>query len=184
MSQKARSQKPFARTYDFCGKRAWRPPDTATPFSFWLQKAKFKSFLLMCLLFLCQQWFFQNIEKDWRKIFEIRLFPQFLKITKITKKNSPAFFNILKEPLLLQRQTLYQLKALDLGYQEPKGKGCGCIMRVSRPFDEKSIYCLFFTGAKMVLDSLPSRRSLGNQRCHRTLSFWLQIAEIKSFLQK
>ena len=75
---------------------------------------------------------------------------------------SPAFFNILKEPLLLQRQTLYQQKALDLGYLEPEGKGRGCIMGVSRSFGAKSIYCWFFTGAKMVFDSLPSRRSLGN----------------------
>ena len=51
---------------------------------------------------------------------------------------SPAYFNILKEPLLLQIQTLYQQKALDLGYLEPEGKGRGCIMGVSRPF---GIYC-------------------------------------------
>ena len=30
-----------------CGKRAWGPPDNATPFSFWLQIAKIMSFLQM-----------------------------------------------------------------------------------------------------------------------------------------
>ena len=55
------------------------------PMFFCLQKADYQSFLLRYLLFLYQQWFFQNIEKGWRKIFEIRLFPQFLKMTKIIK---------------------------------------------------------------------------------------------------
>ena len=36
----------------FYGKWAWCPPDHATPFSFWLQIAEIKSFLLMYCLFL------------------------------------------------------------------------------------------------------------------------------------
>ena len=35
---------------------------------------------------------------------------------KFTKKNSLAFFNILKELLIVQKQTTYQLKALDLNF--------------------------------------------------------------------
>ena len=66
-------------------------------------KAEIKDFLLRYCLFLYYSWFFQNIEKDWRNIFEIRLFPRFLKLTKIIKKNPPAFFNILREPLLVQK---------------------------------------------------------------------------------
>ena len=40
------------------------------------------------------------------------------------KKYSLVFFNILKEPLLVQKQMLHQKKALDLSYMEPKGQAC------------------------------------------------------------
>ena len=46
-------------------------------------KAEIKGFLLMYHLFLYYQWFSQNIEKGWRKIFEKRLFPRFLKMKKL-----------------------------------------------------------------------------------------------------
>ena len=42
---------------------------------------------------------------------------------------SSVFFNILKEPLLVQKQTIHQQKALDLSYLEPEGQGQGIIMR-------------------------------------------------------
>ena len=54
---------------------------------------------------------------------------------------SPAVFNILKEPLLVQKQTLHQQKALDLCYLEPEGQGRGSIMGVPHPFGAKSIFC-------------------------------------------
>ena len=38
-------------------------------------------------------------------------------------------FKILKEPLLVQKQTLHQQKALNFSYLEPKGQGQGIIMR-------------------------------------------------------
>ena len=49
-------------------------------------KAEIKGFLLSCCLFLCYLWFFQNIEKGWRKIFEKDYFRDFLKIMKFQKK--------------------------------------------------------------------------------------------------
>ena len=55
-------------------------------------KAEIKGFLLMYCLFLCYLWFFQNIEKGWRKIFEKRLFPQFLKMKKNMKNISSSLF--------------------------------------------------------------------------------------------
>ena len=55
-------------------------------------KAEIKGFLLMYRLFLYYQWFSQNIEKGWRKIFEKRLFPRFLKMTKIIKNISSSVF--------------------------------------------------------------------------------------------
>ena len=53
----------------------------------------------------------------------------------------PDFFNILKEPLLVQKQKIPQQKALDLSYLELEGQGCGSIMEVPRPFATKSIFC-------------------------------------------
>ena len=35
---------------------------------------------------------------------------------KFQKKNPLAFFNFLKEPLLVQKQTIHQQKALDLSF--------------------------------------------------------------------
>ena len=55
-------------------------------------KAEIKGFLLMYHLFLYYQWFSQNIEKGWRKIFEKRLFPRYLKMTKIIKNISSSGF--------------------------------------------------------------------------------------------
>ena len=49
------------------------------PLSGCQMKAEIKGFLLMYRLFLYYLWFFQNIEKGWRKIFEKILFPRFLK---------------------------------------------------------------------------------------------------------
>ena len=45
----------------------------------------------MYCMFLYYLWFFQNIEKDWRKIFEKDYFRDFLKMMKITKKKSSPF---------------------------------------------------------------------------------------------
>ena len=50
----------------------------------------------------------------------------------ILKKKSQAFFNILKEPLVVQKQTLHQQKALDLYYMDAKGQGRGSIIRAWR----------------------------------------------------
>ena len=96
---------------------------------------------------------------------------------------SSVFFNILKEPLLVQKQTIHQKKGLDLSYLEPEGQGRGSIMEVPRPFGAKSIFCWFFTGAWRVFDSLPSMTSLGDLFKATNLTFWLQIAEIKSYLE-
>ena len=51
-------------TNAFPGERAWRP------FLGCQIKAEIKGFLLMYRLFLYYQWFSQNIEKGWKKIFE------------------------------------------------------------------------------------------------------------------
>jgi len=55
-------------------------------------KAEIMGCLLMYRLFLYWQWFFQNIEKGWRKIFEKDYFRDFLKMMKFTKKKSSSLF--------------------------------------------------------------------------------------------
>ena len=79
-------------------------------------KAEIKGFLLMYHLFLYKQWFFHNIEKGWRKIFEKDYFRDFIKIMKLKKKNPLAFSHFLKEKLLVRKQTIHQQKALDLSF--------------------------------------------------------------------
>jgi hypothetical protein len=49
-------------------------------------KAEIQGFLLLYCFFLYQQRFFQNIEKDWRKIFEKDYFRDFLKMMTFQKK--------------------------------------------------------------------------------------------------
>ena len=55
------------------------------------------------------------------------------------EQKSQAFFNILTESLLLQRQTIHQQKAWDLSYLEPDRKGRGMVRRVPRPLAAKDI---------------------------------------------
>ena len=49
------------------------------------------------------------------------------------EENSQAFFNILTEPLLVQKQTIHQQKAWHLSYLEPEGQGQGMVRRGPRP---------------------------------------------------
>ena len=56
------------------------------PLSGCQMKAEIKGFLLMYRLFLYYFWFFQNIEKGWRKFFETDYFRDFKKMMKLKKK--------------------------------------------------------------------------------------------------
>ena len=55
------------------------------------------------------------------------------------EKNSQAFFNILTEPLLVQKQTIHQQKACDLSFYEAEEQGGGMIRRVPRSLAAKDI---------------------------------------------
>ena len=57
----------------------------------------------------------------------------------ILKKNLKPFFNILTEPLLVQKQTILQQKAWDLSYLEPEGQGRGIVKRVPHSLTAKDI---------------------------------------------
>ena len=45
----------------------------------------------------------------------------------VRQNENPTDFKIVKEPLLVEKQTLHQQKGLDLCYLEPKGQGRGII---------------------------------------------------------
>jgi hypothetical protein len=62
------------------------------PLSGCQNKAEIKGFLLRYRLFLCYPWFFQNIEKGWRKIFEKDYFHDFIKMVKFKKKKTSSLF--------------------------------------------------------------------------------------------
>ena len=47
----------------------------------------------------------------------------------VRQNENPTKFKIVKEPLLIQKQTLHQQKTLDLSYLEPEGQGRGIIMK-------------------------------------------------------
>ena len=72
--------------------------------------------------------FFWN-DITWRRLLKLYHF----------KKNSQAFFNILTEPLLVQKPTKHQQKAWNLSYLEPEGHGRGMVRRVPRPLVAKDI---------------------------------------------
>ena len=55
------------------------------------------------------------------------------------EKKSQAFFNILTEPLLVQKPTIHQQKPWDLSYLEPEGHGRGMVRRVPCPLAAKDI---------------------------------------------
>ena len=60
-------------------------------------------------------------------------------MVKIIKMLPSSFFNILKEPLVVQRQTLHLQKAHDLGYLETEAQGRDTLRRAPRPLRAKSV---------------------------------------------
>ena len=154
-----------------------------SPQTFQLQKAEYQSFYsevsFVSILAMVLSEYWKRLEENFRN-----------KINSSFSQNDknyenifpPTFFNILKEPLVIQNQTIHQQKAWDLSYLEPGGQGRGTIRRVPRPFAAKSIFWWFFTGAWRVFDSLPSMASLGDFFKVLTYSLRIQIADIKSFL--
>ena len=103
----------------FCGKWAWSPPANATPSDFpapksWVSDLSFQvSFASVLAMVLSEYW--KRLENFfWNYIF----FLQFPQNIIIMKKKIPAFFNILKEPLLVQKQTIPEKTGLILSFLE------------------------------------------------------------------
>ena len=55
------------------------------------------------------------------------------------EKNSQVFFNILTEPLLVQKPMIHQQKAWDLSYLKLEGQVRGIVRRVPRLLAAKDI---------------------------------------------
>ena len=83
------------------------------------------------------------LSEYWKKLEEI-FFWNDITLRRLWKlyhfeKYSQAFFNILTEPLPVQKLTIHQQKAHDLSYLEPEGQGRGMVRRVPRPLAAKDI---------------------------------------------
>ena len=62
---------------------------------------------------------------------------------KLCSLHSPDFFKILKEPTLLQKQTILHIKALLFSFLEPEEQGCDLIMGGPRPHPVSFLYFFF-----------------------------------------
>ena len=101
----------------FCSKWAWSPLDNATPPDFLAQKSWVSdlssevSFVFVLAMVLSEYW--KRLGENFRN-----------KVISTISQNDenckkifpPVFFNILKEPLLVQKQTIPQQKALILSF--------------------------------------------------------------------
>ena len=93
---------------------------------------------------------------------------------KLCSLHSPAFFKILKEPTLLQKQTIPHIKALLFSFLEPEEQGRGIIMGGPRLHPVSFLYFFFLrswrpsevdeTKTECFISNLPisgSQKSLG-----------------------
>ena len=79
---------------------------------------------------------------------------------KFQKKNPLAFSNFLKEPLLVQKQTIPQQKALDLSFNLTPYKWAWYYQEGATPSRREKHILLNFMAARRVFDFLPSMTSL------------------------
>ena len=135
----------------FCGKWAWSPLDSATPLNFlaaksWVSELSFEVLFVSALAMVLSEY--------WKRLAEEILWNYIIsaiwsKCRNLQKKNPPAFFNILKEPLLVQKQTIPQKKGLILSFLEQE------ILRarhyqegVTPTYRKKHILLTFYMGAE------------------------------------
>jgi hypothetical protein len=103
-------------------------------------------------------------------------------MAKIIKIFPPAFFSILKEPMLVQKQTIHQRKALDLCFLETEGLKGVALSGGRHALSPRKHILLNFMAAQRVFDSLSSMTWSRPHDIALPFSFRLQIAKIKSFL--
>ena len=95
-----------------------------------------------CIVCFCTTYgSFRILKKAGEKIFLIFVILRNCGNNLISKKNSPAFFNIMKEPLLVQKQTIHQQKALDLSFLETESLRAWHYQEEATPSRRESIFC-------------------------------------------
>ena len=103
------------------------------------------------------------LSENWKRLegFLFVKFHHFYEIAEIIcfKKFSPAFFNTLKESLLVQKQTIHQLKALDLSFYLAPWKWVWHPQDAATPSRREKYFLLNFRAARRVFDFLPSMRA-------------------------
>ena len=83
----------------------------------------------------CSHNIFDNYRAQWKTIIHFH-YPK-------NEIFSPAVFNILKEPFIVQKETLHQQKGLDLSYLDLEGQGRGIVRRAPHPNFIKSKFRFF-----------------------------------------
>ena len=83
---------------------------------------------------VCNEWLFTQASQ-WKTIIHFH-YPK-------NEIFSPAVFNILKEPFIVQKETLNQQKGLDLSYLDLEGQGRGIVRRAPHPNFIKSKFRFF-----------------------------------------
>ena len=61
------------------------------------------------------------------------------RLARFSNKKSLPVFNILRDPMQVQKQTIHQPKGWNLSYLEPERQGRGMVRRVPRPLAAKDI---------------------------------------------
>ena len=134
--------------YAFRGKEAWFPLHHTMPLNFSSAKswvpALFSevSFVSVLAMVLSEYW--KRLEENFRK----KLFLRFPKNDENYKKKPLALFNILKEPLLVQKQTIHQRKALDLSFNLKPQKWAWHYQEGATPTRREKHILLNFMGAE------------------------------------
>ena len=156
------------------------------------KKLRSRAFCWCIVCFCTSNGSFIILKKAEEFFFEIRLFPQFLKMTKIQNIFSPAFFNILKELYVVQKQTIHQQKALDLSFNLKPWKWAWHHQEGATPSRRESIfYCGLFTKSGGPLQSIQFFRyvEIVIKRIYVYLNWmfyikspYLRISKISSFL--
>ena len=67
---------------------------------------------------------------------------------KLCSLHSLAFSKILKEPTILQKQTIPHMKALPISFQEPEGQRCGIIKGAPCPHPVTFLYLFFLRSSR------------------------------------
>ena len=111
--------------YIFVKEKCFQNVDTIYVTSEFLHFNKYQDFFYTC----------KNHSTQWKTMIHFH-YPN-------SATSSPAVFHILKEPFIVQKETLHQQKALGLSYLDLEGQGRGIVRRSPHPHFVKSKFRFF-----------------------------------------